>query len=89
MSGVTTVRSATYGSRVESESRHLPNALASMTAKFTRELFMERMNRFFRSHLAELKPTAGYVEDGRRYLKDIDPTLRRLGIATSAIVRSR
>jgi hypothetical protein len=79
----------TISFEVESESRHLPNALASMTAKFTRELFMERMNRFFRGHIAELKPTAGYVEDGRRYLKDISPTLRELGIASERLVRAR
>jgi hypothetical protein len=79
----------TISFEVESESRHLPNALASMTAKFTRELFMERMNRFFRSHIAELKPTAGYVEDGRRYLKDITPTMRTLGITNEQLVRSR
>lgn len=79
----------TISFEVESESRHLPNALASMTAKFTRELFMERMNRFFRGHLAELKPTAGYVEDGRRYLKDITPTMRALGITSERLVRSR
>lgn len=79
----------TISFEVESESRHLPNALASMTAKFTRELFMERMNRFFRGHVAELKPTAGYVEDGRRYLKDITPTMRTLGITNEQLVRSR
>jgi hypothetical protein len=50
---------------------------------------MERMNRFFRGHIAELKPTAGYVEDGRRYLKDISPTLRELGIASERLVRAR
>lgn len=81
--------SVTISFEVESESRHLPNALASMTAKFTRELFMERMNRFFRGHIAELKPTAGYVEDGRRYLKDITPTMRALGITSERLVRSK
>lgn len=79
----------TISFEVESEERHLPNALASMTAKFTRELFMERMNRFFTGHNAELKPTAGYVEDGRRYLKDIRPTLAAIGASERAIVRVR
>jgi hypothetical protein len=79
----------TISFEVESESRHLPNALASMTAKLTRELFMERMNRFFAGHVSELKPTAGYVEDGRRYLKDIAPALRSLGVETHQLVRSR
>jgi hypothetical protein len=81
--------SITVSFDVESESRHLPNALASMTAKFVRELFMERMNRFFRSHIAELKPTAGYVEDGRRFVRDIAPVLRALKVADERIVRCR
>lgn len=79
----------TLSFEVESESRHVPTALASMTAKYVRELYMERMNRFFCAHLPELKPTAGYVEDGRRYLKDIRPVLQRLAIADEAIVRVR
>jgi len=50
---------------------------------------MERMNRFFRGHLPELKPTAGYVEDGRRYLEDVRPVLRRLKIREDQLVRGR
>lgn len=79
----------TLSFEVESESRHLPSALASMTAKLVRELFMERLNRFFRGHLPELKPTAGYVEDGRRYLGQIRPVLSALGVSDDAIVRQR
>lgn len=59
---------------VESERQHLPVALASMTAKLTRELMMARFNRYF-GKLAEAKgyeltPTAGYVADARRWLQD-------------------
>jgi ribonuclease HII len=59
---------------VESERQHLPVALASMTAKLTRELMMARFNRYF-GKLADakgvtLKPTAGYVADARRWLED-------------------
>jgi hypothetical protein len=79
----------TLSFEVESESRHLPCALASMTAKLVRELLMERLNRYFRDLLPALAPTAGYVEDGRRFLAEIRPTLRRLGIAEEHLVRSR
>ena len=71
----------------EAERQHLPVALASMTAKYVRELLMLRMNRFFRSHMPELKPTAGYVQDGRRYLADIEPLIRRLGLDRRQLVR--
>jgi len=72
----------------ESEKRHLPVALASMLAKYVRELHMLRLNRFFVGHMPELKPTAGYVEDARRYLREIDPLVRNLGISRDRLVRS-
>lgn len=71
------------------EDRHLPIALASMAAKLVRELHMRRLNAFFARHLPELKPTAGYVEDGRRFLKEIRPIAERLGLSEAALVRSR
>jgi len=53
-----------------SEERHLPTALASMTAKLVRELMMTRFNRHFGARLPGLRPTAGYVQDARRWLGD-------------------
>lgn len=73
---------------VEAESHHLPVALASMTAKYVRELFMLRMNRHFCGLMPELKPTAGYTEDGRRYLRDIEPLLAGSCIDRRCLVRS-
>lgn len=73
---------------VESESRHLPVALASMMAKYVRELFMIRLNRYFQSLMPELKATAGYTEDARRYLTDIEPLISRAGIDRTCLVRA-
>jgi ribonuclease HII len=56
--------------RVEGESSWLPTALASMAAKLTRELAMARFNRYWGGRMAELKPTAGYAMDARRWLAD-------------------
>ena len=67
---------------------HLPVALASMTAKYVRELMMIRLNRFFASHMPELKPTAGYVEDGRRFLADVQPVIQTAELDESDLVRS-
>lgn len=72
------------------EQRQLPIALASMTAKYVRELFMELLNAYFRRHLPDLSPTAGYYTDGARFLAD----LHRRGIDRSLaprdlLVRSR
>lgn len=54
----------------EAESAHLPVALASMVAKYVRELAMARFNRYWCGRIEELKPTAGYVQDARRWLTD-------------------
>ncbi len=72
----------------QADADHLPVALASMTAKYIRELLMIRLNRFFQGHLPELKPTAGYVEDGRRFLSDIEPIIESVGLERSSLVRS-
>lgn len=54
----------------EAEEAHLPVALASMTAKLLRELAMMRFNRYWCGLAPELKPTAGYTQDARRWLAD-------------------
>lgn len=61
---------------VEAEDQHLPVALASMTAKYTRELAMRRFNRYWSQRCRddqgrEIKPTAGYSTDARRWLDEI------------------
>ena len=71
------------------ESLSLPVALASCRAKYARELAMEGFNRCFARHAPAVQPTAGYVEDGRRWLAEMQPTLQRLGLDPSHIVRSR
>lgn len=54
----------------EAEDHHLPAALASMAAKLVRELMMARFNRHFGARIKGLRPTAGYVQDARRWLGD-------------------
>jgi hypothetical protein len=73
---------------VGGDGRFLPVALASMTAKYVRELLMLRFNRFFKDRLPELKPTAGYHGDARRYVTDIRPVIEKLGLSSSELVRS-
>jgi len=73
---------------VEAERRHLPVALASMTAKYLRELLMLRLNRYFAALEPGLKPTAGYVQDARRFVAEIEPAIRRLGLRREALIRS-
>ena len=63
--------------------------LASMAAKMTRELFMGRLNAWFLARQPGLKRTAGYVEDGRRFLVDAAPVLERERVDMGRLVRSR
>jgi hypothetical protein len=69
--------------------RFFPTALASMTAKYFRELSMRAFNEFWRTHIPELKPTAGYYRDGWRFKKDIAAKQQELGIDDHVVWRNR
>ncbi len=56
---------------VKSDSLHLPVALASMGAKYVRELFLRRMNGHFAKRKPGLRATAGYPQDAARYLDEL------------------
>ena len=73
------------------ESRQMPIALASMTSKYLRELFMKLLNRYWIGQPggADLKPTAGYYTDGHRFLIDIAEARKRLGTPDHLLIRSR
>ena len=73
-------RSMTLRFMVQAEQAHMPVALASMVAKYTRELMMQRFNAWFTEHIPNLKPTAGYGTDGKRFGQDVRPHLAGLGI---------
>lgn len=61
--------------QAKAEDEHLPVALASMQAKLVRELTMERFNAYWRERRPEVKPTAGYVTDARRWLADMEGSI--------------
>ena len=69
--------------------RYVPVALASMVAKYLRELAMHALNRFWQARVCGLRPTAGYPLDARRFKRDIAQTQHALGIADSMVWRSK
>lgn len=69
--------------------RFLPTALASMLAKYLRELAMKPFNAFWQRHKPELRPTAGYFEDAHRFYGEIADLRQQLGIADDIMWRSR
>lgn len=72
---------------VNADSLHMPVALASMIAKYTRELLMARFNAFFKQRLPDVRPTAGYAMDAKRWLADVEDHLPRLGIQPQCLCR--
>lgn len=62
---------------------------ASMAAKLARDLFMERLNAWFLAREPRLRPTAGYVSDGRRFLAEAEDVIRREAIRPALLVRQR
>jgi hypothetical protein len=67
----------------------LPTALASMTAKYLRELAMRAFNEFWCTRVPGLRLTAGYPVDARRYKAEIGDVQRELGIDDHLLWRSR
>lgn len=59
----------------KADDAYFPVALASMAAKLVRELAMMRFNRYWATRQPELKPTAGYVQDARRWLGDMQEVI--------------
>jgi len=71
------------------EDRAFPTALASCFAKYLRELMVQVLNRWFCDRVPGLKPTAGYYVDGQRFLGDVEPKVKALGLPRNRLVRVR
>ena len=73
---------------MESE-RWLPSALASMTAKYVRELSMKSFNAYWARHAPGVRKTAGYPTDARRFRREIAAAQQRLGLPDNWLWRSK
>ncbi len=65
----------------------LPVAVASMTAKYVRELAMTAFNQFWAEHAATARSTAGYPLDARRWWRETAGPRQRLAIPDHALWR--
>lgn len=68
---------------------HLPVAVASLVAKYARELAMEVFNDFWKSHNPDLKPTKGYPQDAKRFRAEIADLQAELGITDQELWRKK
>lgn len=67
----------------------LAAALASMTSKYVREISMRAFNRFWCDRKSDLKPTAGYPLDAKRFKKQISRVQAGLGISDQVLWRKK
>lgn len=74
---------------VEGDQKHFPTALASMYSKYLRELDLRLFNRYWQREAPSLRETAGYPTDAERFLMDIEPARRRLGVDPDLMVRQK
>lgn len=71
------------------ESEHLTTALASCVSKYLREIFMECFNAYWAEHAPGIRPTAGYYQDGMRFVAQVRARAGELGIDERWFVRLR
>ena len=67
----------------------LPSALASLASKYLRELAMLAFNDFWQQRQADLRPTAGYPMDAKRFRVDVAEARRKLKIHDDLFWRNR
>jgi ribonuclease HII len=73
----------------KAEERVMPVALASMFAKYVREVLMHRFNAYWLARAPEVKATAGYWTDGQRFVKEIAEAAKKEGVVLRELIRSR
>lgn len=71
------------------DQRHFAVALASIYSKYIRELYMHAFNEYWTEQVANVRPTAGYYTDARRWLGEMSNELDRRKIDRRLLVRSR
>ncbi len=64
-------------------------ALASMVSKLMRERWMQVFNAWFARRMPDLRPTAGYPVDAKRFLDDVRQVIRSEGIEIETIWRRK
>ena len=69
--------------------RLLPSALASLFAKYVREIAMKAFNAYWQNEIPTLRPTAGYPTDAKRFRADIAESQQKLHISDAILWRTR
>ena len=74
---------------VKADATHHPVAAASCFAKLRREIAMEQFNRWWKENVPDLRNTAGYWEDGLRFLSEVENFRSSLNINLDTLRRNK
>ncbi|MCX5633222.1 MAG: hypothetical protein NTW93_06085 [Phycisphaerae bacterium] len=74
---------------VKADATFLPACLASMVSKYLREQLMGCINSYFVEKCQNLKPTAGYWTDGKRFINDLKTIAPQIQYDPNQLIRCR
>lgn len=74
---------------VKADATFLPACLASMVSKYLREQLMGCINSYFVEKCRQLKPTAGYWTDGKRFINDLKVIAPEIQYDPNQLIRCR
>ncbi len=74
---------------VGADDKYLLVGLASMFSKLIRELCMYHLNAYFTETYKDIRPTAGYWNDGQRFIKDLDLRLNGSKLDRNMLIRNK
>lgn len=74
----------------DGDEKYFPIALSSVVGKYIRELFIEQMNRYFRSYLPYLPYCSGYINPvTKRFIEETKNFREEMGIPDRCFIRER
>jgi len=82
-------RPVTVSFKPRADAESPATALASMTAKYLREVFMGQFNRWWQSRVPDLAPTAGYPLDAKRFFVRIESYLAAQHLVKADVWREK
>ncbi|MBI9097565.1 MAG: hypothetical protein JEY91_03760 [Spirochaetaceae bacterium] len=81
------VDSSTIRFQVKGDDKYLETALASIFSKYTRELMMICFNNYWSKRVPGIRKTAGYPQDGKRFIRDLES--RNIDFDRQILIRVR
>lgn len=81
------IKNALIQFQVRADDQYLETALASIFSKYIRELMMICFNNYWNEKVPGIKRTAGYPQDGKRFIKDID--FRKVQFKKEKLIRQK